>query len=736
MTPYYLLMPQMNLWWGRRVNEMALMARDKETGQSGGSGRSADTRAVDAHHYWAFLSYSHADNADADWLHQAIERFVMPKALVGRVTANGAVPKKLTPIFRDRHELAASSDLGGKIRAALKQSRFLIVLCSPAAAGSRWVNEEILTFKKLHGERRILAAIVGGEPWASEIAGREGEECFPPALREKFDRKGQATGKRAEPIAADLRAERDGREGGKLKLVAGMLGLGLDDLVRREQQRRQKRLKYVAAAALAGMTVTSGLAVFAFDKRDEARDQRREAEGLVGFMLGDLRDKLEPIGRLDALDAVGSRALKYFEQQDKAELSDAALAQRSKALNLLGQIATARGETEAALARYREAMRSTSELVERSPNDPQRLFDHAQNVFWMGELMRMRGRMGQAEAAYREYKSLADRMVASEPHNPKWRMEEVYAKENIGIVLDSQRRFAEAAREFDAALPTLRKLASKSPTNDAYQGELSTMLAWLADSRRNEGRLQLAINARQSQIDLLQSQLSSGKTDVQLQEQLAFAQQALALLLTDTGNVSASSKVLQSAIDITERLIAIEPQNARWRGLAAGIHLSLADTFLTLGRTTDAEQEAEAGCRLAAMLRTRDPNVASWRSSQTSCQLARSELALVNGSPPEALDWAAKALESARQERSFDSVKDRYRVAAAFRLIGDIHRRAGEKSDARQAWAAGLAALPASINERPREMDERVKLLRRLDRNDQARQLIERLQEMGFWSEH
>ena len=140
------------------------MSRDKETGQSGGSGRSADTRAVEAHHYWAFLSYSHADSAEADWLHQAIERFVMPKALVGRVTANGAVPKKLTPIFRDRHELAASSDLGGKIRAALKQSRFLIVLCSPAAAGSRWVNEEILTFKKLYGERRILAAIVGGEP--------------------------------------------------------------------------------------------------------------------------------------------------------------------------------------------------------------------------------------------------------------------------------------------------------------------------------------------------------------------------------------------------------------------------------------------------------------------------------------------------------------------------------------------------------------------------------------------
>ena len=185
-------------------------------------------------------------------------------------------------------------------------------------------------FKRLHPGRQILAAIVAGEPWASLMPGREAEECFPPALRTQFDRRGRPTAKRAEPIAADLREGRDGRSMGMLKIVAGMLGVGLDDLVQREAQRRQKRLTYIAAASLAGMTLTSGLAVFAFDARDEARDQRREAEGLVGFMLGDLRDKLEPIGRLDALDAVGARALAYFGKQDKSELSDAALAQRSR----------------------------------------------------------------------------------------------------------------------------------------------------------------------------------------------------------------------------------------------------------------------------------------------------------------------------------------------------------------------------------------------------------------------
>ena len=731
MTPYYLLMPQMDLWWGRRVNEMALMARDKETGQSGGSGRFADTRAVDTHHYWAFLSYSHADSADADWLHQAIERFVMPKTLVGRFTANGAVPKKLTPIFRDRHELAASSDLGGKIRAALKQSRFLIVLCSPAAAGSRWVNEEILTFKKLHGERRILAAIVGGEPWASEIAGREGEECFPPALRERFDRKGQATGKRAEPIAADLRADRDGRAGGTLKLVAGMLGLGLDDLVRREQQRRQKRLKYIAAAAIAGMTITSGLAVFAFDKRDEARDQRREAEGLVGFMLGDLRDELEPIGKLKALDAVGNRALAYYQHQDKKELSDEALAQRSHALNLLGQIANSRANPDAALARYREALGSTGELVERSPNDPQRLFDHAQNVFWIGDIARRRGQAAQAEAAYRDYKGLADRMVAAEPGNPKWRMELLYANENIGITLYNQRRFAEAGQIFQSSIAPMKALVEKDAGNADYQTELSTLLAWLADTLRSESRVDLAIAVREQELAFLRRLIDAGQSDVMLRQHLIPAHQALGILFLSKGQMLLGLKQLRLAVVEADRLLAVEPDNEFWRGQGARAKFELARTLLTANKSSDAAVVVLAGCTDTNRILARDSS-ATWSALRTACLSTRSRLALAQNMPDEALNLATKAVASARKERSADPVRDGYGVVTELRLLGDVRQRTGDKTGARAAWNEALAALPGHVTERSWEMNERVVVLRRLGRFDEARPLARKLGQLGY----
>ena len=82
----------------------------------------------------------------------------------------------------------------------------------------------------------VLAAIIEGEPFASDLPGREAEECFPPALRHAYDERGRPTKKRAEPIAADLRDSGDGKRLGLLKIVAGMLGVGLDELVQRERR--------------------------------------------------------------------------------------------------------------------------------------------------------------------------------------------------------------------------------------------------------------------------------------------------------------------------------------------------------------------------------------------------------------------------------------------------------------------------------------------------------------------
>lgn len=706
------------------MREVALLSRKGAVGS-----RRGDTGNRNPH-YWAFLSYSHKDSEVADWLHRALERYRVPRVLVGRETARGTIPASFTPIFRDRHELAASGDLGHTIREALAQSRCLIVLCSPDAAQSRWTNEEILAFKKLHPGGCVIAAIVAGEPFASESKGRETEECFPPALRQKFDNRGRATGKRAEPIAADLRETGDGRQLGLLKIIAGLLGVGLDDLVRREAQRRNKRLTYIAAASLAGMAVTSGLAVFAFDSRDEARDQRREAEGLVGFMLGDLRDKLEPIGRLDALDAVGGRALEYYEKQDKSELSDAALAQRSRALTLLGELAQTRGNLGGALTRYAEAMAGTAEMVRRTPNDPQRLFDHAQNVFWVGEIARERGRLDQAEAAAKEYRRLAYRMTAIDPNNVRWRMETQYADANLGIVYLARRQFTEASRQFQTALATIERIAAAQPDNREYQQNFSTTLAWLADAQRAEGKLAEAIAQRQRQLVLL-DRLSARGRDVAYSQQKIVAEQALGRLFASRGDTAAAFAHLGAAVAEAEALIPIEPDNMRWVEFAASSKLALARAKMMFGRSDDASAHARSGCELVERLLTRDRGSAGWRDTHRDCLAVRAELALAAGADEEAAALADRLLRSAQSETQL-GMDGHYKVAAAKRLVGDVARSRGDLRTATIAWQSAFNTLPQNVAESPTELSERASLLRRLKRVPEARVIESKLLAAGF----
>jgi hypothetical protein len=188
--------------------------------------------------YWAFISYSRIDVAWATWLHHALETYRIPRPLVGRPSSLGPIPPRLFPVFRDDAELAGAPSLGASIDTALRASRTLIVLCSPHAAASPWVDREIRRFRELGGADRILALLVEGEPRTS----------FPAAL-------GASGG---EPLAADVRGGRSTQRAALLKLVAGILGLSYDDLVQREAGRR-RRNAIVLRCAAAGAVVLAAL---------------------------------------------------------------------------------------------------------------------------------------------------------------------------------------------------------------------------------------------------------------------------------------------------------------------------------------------------------------------------------------------------------------------------------------------------------------------------------------------
>ncbi len=215
-------------------------------------------------HYRAFISYSHRDAKWAKWLHKALEQYHVPIDAYPadkKLKADGSKrSRRLTPVFRDRDELSASGSLADTIQEALEASENLIVLCSPNSAASQYVNAEIETFRNLcpENEDKVYALVIDGEP----------PNCFPPAL----------TAGGAEPIAADAREKGDGKADAKLKLIAGILGVGFDRLKQREAKRQRNRLLVMVTVVSTVAVMTSVLALWALKAEKEATKQRDLAQ--------------------------------------------------------------------------------------------------------------------------------------------------------------------------------------------------------------------------------------------------------------------------------------------------------------------------------------------------------------------------------------------------------------------------------------------------------------------------
>ena len=545
-----------------------------------------DAHGTCAPKYWAFLSYSHHDKLIAKRLQKQLETYRVPTRLVGRETSQGPVPARVAPVFRDRDELHAGADLKASVQDALSKSRWLIVVCTPDAARSPWVNREIIEFKRLHGERRVLALIARGEPFASDMPGREAEECFPPALRRALNEQGLPEGEPLEPIAADMRKHGDGPQRAMLKLLAGMIGVGFDDLVRRDMQRRVRWLSALAGASVLGVVVFAYMAVMAVQARNEAQHQRVQAEGLIEFMLGDLRKKLEPVGRLEVLDSVGEKALAYYGAQESGNLDATALGHRSRAMHLIGEIRDLRGNPAEAQKAFEQAAETTAQLLAQAPNDGQRIFDHAQSVFWVGYAAWRRADGKTAETRFREYLTLAERLVKTSPDNLDWRAEVAFANLNIGMVQLATGRASTALQSLEAAGTTLKEISRQRPE---FLLELAKGHGWRADAHELLGDYGRASDQQRERIHVLKS-VANAATDRGVRIAIVGAQHSIGNYELAMGHVGLARESISRALRDATDLVAGDSENLRWRGHECSARLSLVDIDLALGLPGAAEQ--------------------------------------------------------------------------------------------------------------------------------------------------
>ncbi|EGF89584.1 hypothetical protein ABI_40010 [Asticcacaulis biprosthecium C19] len=493
-------------------------------------------------HYRAFISYSHKDAGFAVRLHRRLESYVLPAP----ARAHAKTPRRLTPIFRDRDELRAGDNLPAQIRTALAQSAALIVVASPAARASLWVAQEIEIFRSLHPDRPVIIALAAGEP----------HEAFPlPLLAADI----------AEPLAADFRRAGDGERLAFLKLVAGLADVPLDSLIQRDAQRKLRRVTAVTAGALAIALLTGVMLLMTMQSLREARHQRSEAEGMVEFMLTDLRTRLKAVGRLDAMEVVNARALRYYKGQDLAALSDDNLSKRARILLAMAEDDISRRDLKRARADIDEAYRTTSASLARHPKAPKQIFDHAQSEYWQGYLDYVQHDQRGAAPHWQAYLRLAKQLVSQDPDNITWQRELGYAESNLCTLALAEPMDAVAARSHCAATAQqMERIAAAEPENTIAKFDLANSLAWQADAHARSGDMKTAVELRRRQIAIINASGADFETDAQALQARMVAELGLGRALAAVGQMDEARLLAEKARASITKLRGIDSSNRNW----------------------------------------------------------------------------------------------------------------------------------------------------------------------------
>ena len=640
--------------------------------------------------YCAFISYTRPDSDVAEWLLRRLETYRVPRRLVGARGAYGVIGPRLGTFFRDRDELAAADDLGVVLRSALADSEALIVICSPAAACSRWVNAEILAFQQLGRRARIYAFVVSGIPGTQPSS----ENCFPPALIAR-----DAMGNTQEPMAADARRRGDGRERAFTKLVAGLLGIGYDLLARREAQRRIRAITTIAAFSVIGMILAIGLAAAAYVARNDAARRQAQAEDILGFMVGDLRGKLTKVGRLDLMRAVDDKATAYYATLNPRDVTDRALEEQARLLTGIGEARTEEGQQDAALSAFHEAHARSNALYERDPGNGQRLFDLAQAQYWIGWVAFKQARYDDAGLWLRKYRDSGIKLAAMDPRNFAWQKEVAYGEQNLAILDEKLGRYDDAERGIGRQLALYKKWLTDRPNDTTLRYEETNAASWLATLSLSQGKLAQAQAYATAVVDDLKLNIAAEPTNKDWVYDSVDAYHLVADAQFQMGRWAAARANVDRSVAAATALTLHDPKNNEWR---VALGTSLWRQALLANTRAEALQQARLAVQDLEEARRMEPKNESVIRYLARAWNTAANAAAAGGDTTAAERYLANTL--AALEPLWERAKNedlRLLLAQTWLAKGDAEQREGNRGSALSCWnrARYLLQDPAALNQ-------------------------------------
>jgi len=573
--------------------------------------------------YAAFISYSSSDRALGEQIQKALESYVVPASLRGQDFGRGPIPKRVSPIFRDRWDAGASADLGVTLTGALQASDALIVLCSPAAARSAWVGREIRAFKRAGRGDRIYPVLIDGLPDRFD-PDHNPQGAFPPALFERWAESGtECVLDERKPLAPDMRPEGDGLRFTVLKLTAALTGVPLTTLTQRqaEAERRERNTARWIAGAMAVLALGAVIGAWTSWRASvEARTRLQNAVEMAARRVDDAAGFQDRYGvPSSVIHELLNGAKKDFDELTRdGSATPTLMLQRARLDRIFAELYEAVGDSGQHKAMAMRALEVLAHVpTEHRINAPGTWFLELPSVHSVaverilalgvvGQVKAAEGNLSGARSALQSMASEADALVR--------RSGDASALSLAANARSYLSRLSYEAGDLERALQELREAASIL-SSDALKSKNAVDLAKIqsdeAEMLLELGRHAEALARQQSAVETLEK-ASAPTPGTRRALAAALARRGDMHLAAQRDLVSARTDYMNARSMLTDLLAADAARTDIKRDLSLA-HERVGDSFLQAGEI-DSASEAFATClTLRRELVARDRSNLEWR---------------------------------------------------------------------------------------------------------------------------
>jgi len=504
---------------------------------------------------------------------------------------------------------------------------------------------------------------------------------------------------------------------------------------------RRHRVSVVFSALALVLLAASGVGA-AIQARRVARARavavarEGQAEELIGFMLGDLRDKLTALGRLDLLDAVGDRALAYFAAVPASQLSSEELYRRAEALQQLGEVRMSQGKLAPAGDLMRQSLQIATGLAAKDSLNGRWQIGLAHSQFWAGNVEWELGNVDGALQHFLPFVAISKRLIAHYPDSLGYREELAYALNNIGFAKQAKGDLAGAVASYRASRDINQQLVDLRPDSLPWQVSLAAELNAEAVARRKLGDLAGALANHDRELAIKEATLAHDTTNREKQRDVAVGHAYRGELKVLMGDIDGALVDARAAHDAFASLAAHDTSDAVLKWQLAKSDRQVAQALLERGEAEKSlKQQRDGDAEIARSLAKNpaDPYMVGERmlagisESRTLLALARVQDAL-------AAAQRASAASAATLKEKPDDIESHRAAADASVTLGTALSRSGDARGAHDAWVHAIAVEDSITRVDPETelIAVQAAALLHLGEREEAKPLVEELAHRGY----